>query len=1182
MTEPTFTRSGSTALYWADPSDPVAAFLASSPDALGGRPTLRRTWDDTAGCYVFLGAPATDSAGFLQVLRTWLALYTPQQAPRFLWVADPASAPTAWATTVLACRRASDGTWAADGATFPLTEYRLAVSGGGAITPADTPAGWGFAVTDHLGRSAASLYSPDRWFPGRPATTVLSMEPGHTGAWRFVIDAPAGAGDAFAQLGAGIRFFAPGPDGYVHTVRFAAVRQPDDTALEFHTQVDPLRPLDGDHTSLSFFPWTAQGTPPPTLPSGYVTVLGHGVGLRPLATGTAPPARLVFGLAPYFADEPGNRAYHLTPEGTFGVDAGPGGGRVVCGTSGLEYLGVPAEGCALTFVAGRPAYAPLTSATSADSLTSHGTTAWVSVEPTTSVTYYSQPEDAPLFAPAAHSVEASDGTEAGDGVDLMGFCEIPAAAVGSTPFPMAPFRGLAPDAVSDALKIEQLAIAPTRRTALLPVRSGTRPADTAPTVAVTPQGMSVGLTGDLASWNWLGVGHNGDEAAVPDLRFTTVTGRFQQAMQTNNLFLVLGDPDEFHRFGSVAYQLSTQTLNTIATIPVAHGGIRPPVLAAVSAAMRETVYETRAAFTEALREAAPGITEDETRVFLRYGGLLSPVVAGWRFRLSPDAWRPSTHLIVKFALGRSIADLAADISTWAWPEAASRSGEPADARTAILDAIEAARGEPDGSPYREFYEIATDINWTGVLALSVEVPLDQLPDELQVLAAGIDPGNFTAHHVGISLTPYRLADGQLAFRRSAMFALIDYQNPEDQYFSENITYAFRVLRLTVGVRNSVTTTFTSRAELLVNRLFGAPARLLPTTHGNNILLDGALQHQRLPDGTTHDTYVFAMSGQNTFLLDGLVLQSVELLSTQLVTARASDPRVEGAATVEAVFQMGGNLRFHEPEKFDPFCWGKDAADVDGYLRFGGLAVVMSFDLGDPAGTTRFSLRDGDLSFDAANSTARADSLASRFPIQLRGLIATADPTLATGDPPPPQTPADLGYVSVLAPLDQSPLTQPWYGLDYAVDLGTLGALAGSQALTLHVLAAWSPGGPDTDPGLYLGVRLPGADGLLGVNLPLEGVVKVGFKSVEFLVAGEPGERTYTLRLRDFALRLLGLSFPPGHNDMILFGNPDQSGPSKVGWYLAYASDADPKRPAPAPVRAEIVRRRAGRRSAEGD
>ena len=49
-------------------------------------------------------------------------------------------------------------------------------------------------------------------------------------------------------------------------------------------------------------------------------------------------------------------------------------------------------------------------------------------------------------------------------------------------------------------------------------------------------------------------------------------------------------------------------------------------------------------------------------------------------------------------------------------------------------------------------------------------------------------------------------------------------------------------------------------------------------------------------------------------------------------------------------------------------------------------------------------------------------------------------------------------------------------------------------------------------------------------------------------------RTYTLRLRDFALRLLGLSFPSGHNDIVLFGNPDQGSTDKVGWYAAYSRE----------------------------
>ncbi|MFD0350586.1 hypothetical protein ACFQ0M_40305 [Kitasatospora aburaviensis] len=906
-------------------------------------------------------------------------------------------------------------------------------------------------------------------------------------------------------------------------------------------------------------------------------MLGHGVALRPLAAGAgaAGPARLVFGLAPYLSDEAGNAGYHLVPDGPFAVEspvespvgtsvgAGGAGPRVICGVSGLEYLGLPAEGGALAFRPGQPAYAPLGPArTGADSLTSHGTTSWVSVAADAdTVTYYSQPEDAPLYTAGSPA--------AAGGVDLLEFCEVPAAAPAGTAFPMAPFHGLVDGAIDRAVAVERLAVAPTRRAVLLPGEGGAPAEGADSTVAVTPQGLAVGLAPDLG-WNWLGIGHDGDAAAEPDLRFTAVTGPFRQAMQTNNLFLVLGDPQEFNRFGSVAYELTTAALDVIATIPEEHGGVPAEVLRAVRGAMHDTGYDTRTAFLAALVEAVPGITEAEQRVFLRYGGRLTPVAGGWPFRLSPDSWRESTHLIVKFVPGRSIVDLVEDVSTWAWPAAASRTGRPADAQAAIRGVIDAARSAPAGSPYASFLQVVRDPDWTGVLALSAEVPLEQLPAELQVLAAGIDPERFTAHHLGIPLTPFRRVGGRLTFERSAMFGLIDYQNPEDQYFSENIHFAFRVLQLTVGVRNSVVTAFSSRVELLVNRLFGAPARLLPTTRGNNIVLDGALQRQQLPDGTAHDTFVFAMAGQNTFRLDGPVLRSVELLSTQLVTERAADP-ASGRANVDAVFQLAGNLRFHEPERFDPFCYGPDAAGADGYLRFGGLAVAMSFDLGDPAGTTRFTLRDGNLSLDAANSRARAQSLAARFPIRPNGLIATPDPALATGAPPPPQTPTDLGYVSVTAPLEQAVLAQPWYGLDYTVDLGSLGALAGSKALALQVLVAWSPATGDTGPGIYLGVRLPGANGSVGAGLPLQGVVTMGFRSVEFLVGEEPElPRTYTLRLRDFALRLLGLALPPGHNDVILFGNPDQGGASKVGWYLAYASAADPKRLPP---------RRSGRRCA---
>jgi hypothetical protein len=907
----------------------------------------------------------------------------------------------------------------------------------------------------------------------------------------------------------------------------------------------------------------------------------------------------VFAFSPYFVAESTSGGYYFVPDGSFQVSvSAPAGGiradpvdRIVCGTSGMEYLGVPVgSDCALTFYPDHHAFAPLgTESTGADSLTGPGTTSWVSVSapPDVTVHYYSQPEDAPLFKAPDASAAA---TLADDSIALLEFYEIAAAdlagpsvdaAAGAMVFPMAPFHGMAEGAVAEAVTIEQRALAPTRRGALVPPATADRAAGaSAKHVGVTPQGLAVGVTDDGLAWTWLGIGHTGDAAALPDLRFTSVTGKFQQAMQTNNLFMVVGNPVEFAKHGSVAYQLTALALNVIGT-PPGSKGIPTTVLDAVRAHMTGTRYETRDAFRAALQAASPGITDEQSAVFERFASQLTPVIGGFPFRLAPGS-SAGGYLLFKFALGRRVDELAGDVSTWAWPEAAAPDG-PAKAQKDIQDVITAAKeavARSGSSPYADFVEVVTDPNWTGVLALSVDVPLEQLPTELQVLSAGINPEQFRAHHFGMSVTPYRLGEGAIRFQRTSMFGLIDYQNPEDQYFSENIPFAFRVLQLTVGVRNSVVTTFASRVQLLINRLFGAPARLFPTTHGNNIMLDGAYQQQKMPDRSLHDTYVFSMSGQNTFQLDGLVLQSVELVSTQLVTAKAADP-VKGDPTVQANFQLAGNLRFYEPPNFDPFCWGATmAGEADGYLRFGNLGIAMSFSLGDPTNPT-FRLLDGNLSFDTANSEARADALVSKFPIRLAGLVATPDPVLSPGAPP--QSPADLGYTSVTAPLDQAKLSQPWYGLDYTIELGTLGALSGNKAIAIGLLVAWSPGVTGTEPSVYVGVKLPGAKDVIGVSLPLQGVVKLGFKGIEMQVDNDVAKgRTYTFVMRDFALRLLGLAFPPGYNDVILFGVPNQTGDPKIGWYMAYASDSDKKSPTPAPTQQLVQQVRATRRPAGKD
>ena len=148
-------------------------------------------------------------------------------------------------------------------------------------------------------------------------------------------------------------------------------------------------------------------------------------------------------------------------------------------------------------------------------------------------------------------------------------------------------------------------------------------------------------------------------------------------------------------------------------------------------------------------------------------------------------------------------------------------------------------------------------------------------------------------------------------------------------------------------------------------------------------------------------------------------------------------------------------------------------------------------------------------------------------------------------------------------MQQGKLTQPWYGLVYEVDLGTLGALAGSVGLTVRLLAAWSPANnPEGRTAIYFGVALPGVEKMLGVTLPLQGILDIGFRTIQFTTYNDDeGRRQYLMRLRDFGLHVLGLSFPPGHNDITVFGNPDQTSNTKLGWYAAYENGKSDKKSA---------------------
>lgn len=1203
MAEPQFTRVSGTQLYWLQSSGRTTGFQATSGASLGDTPTLSQTWNgDPGGIYFFLSeAPTASDTAFETSLLEYLHMQGWPSGQKFLWLQNPNSPVAAWVGQLLNAQQ-TGSTWkVSKRVDFRFINYSLTVTSGSVITLATEAQNWGFAFGNST-IPVATFAGPTTSYNANNSTLLLPFAGAAIACWRLAIT--LSNSDDFQQLGVGIRYFYPykvvEKNVFIKVIHLPTIFQPANP-LNLDVSLNSLHPVDPNRTYFSLIPLNST---PPQFDSTFATARGYGLKLTPLAaTGSTPDARFVFAEQPRFVggDENVPKDFYLTFQGAFSIEwenQQPGAtiNRLLCGTSGLEYVGLPVNTSSkIEFIPGRAAYAPLLPSGEAggDPLTSLGTTAWVwtsTTDATRPPQYFAQPEDAPLYEAPRASAPETDPL----GSVFLEYMEVPAvtlnASNGTRAFPLAPYDQLTADEIKDAKKVEAAAIAPARRKAILEAETQqwTATVDAPQTVTakigVTPQGLSVGVAGNGMDWTWTGIANDSDTSSDrPDLVFTKATGKFRQWLETNRLFMVLANAGEFMKYASVQYKLTAEGIAEIRVEKIVPQIVITQVQTYFASRGYPT-FENETDFDAALVAATPDAAQYKLN-FQRKSGLLVPRIGDWLFQMSPRNWdnpqrkeRQHAIVIYKFSVGRSLAELTADLPSWAWPEAAAFPGRtPADTQEELdsiykqsLESFAQTSGKGKQSPYANFINILTNKNWTGIIAFSCEVPLNMLPGPLQALAAGIDPKRFYAHHIGFNMTPYGANPGSLVFGRTSMFGLLDYQDTDDQFFEETIYYAFKVLQLTVGFRNSVMTDFSSKVELLMNRIFGMPALLYPSQHGNNVILDGVYQRQIDAQGVEHGTYVFSMTQQNTFGIDNAALRNVVLLSTQLVTTRPADPE-HPEQKVISQFQMSGNLYFYEPPNVDLFSFGagpevEESGDVSlssSALRFGNLVVQMEFRMADP--TPVFSFLTETLSFDIANSQARSKALYSNFPLTLSGFIATPDPVLQHPQLPPSeataQSPESLGYVSITAGVQQSKLLDPWYGLVFDVDLGTLGALAGSAGLTLKLLLGWSNGGTRDEPAVYVGVRLPGIKDAIGVELPLQGVITLGFRTIELLVNNSEDliKREYMLRFRNFAMKFLSLSFPPGHNDIYLFGAPHQASPTKLGWYAAYSADKDDKK-----------------------
>lgn len=1103
----------------AMPPGGFAGYWCSAGAAFGATATLAQTWADEGGFYVFAQALPADLPAFASQLAQLAPRLSPTGLVKVLWLGNGGATPWAyWPYSTLTAlpQAAPSGAWAlVTPAQFVLGDYRVQLAAASSLSLQNDPTGYALLLP-----AAAASFAHGSAIQAATATVSLALAGPNVGAWSLPLRLQPQQPDPLDQLGVMLRYATtPDPADTQATAQNLA-RYLSMPVLRLHTGslsaklvFDPAALLDPQRSYLDLAP---AGAAPYALSSAFVTTLGYSITLTPRAAlGAARSGRLAFCKSPLYAaegDNQGNEVFHLAPDGCFTINVQVPMGvqerralalavgtsadkdQWMLGNSGAEYASLDAStGDVLVCAAGGAAYVPSSPAVGVAPLNTTATTAYITLLPG-SVTgsglpYYAQPLQAPLFRAAS---------------DLgSGFLDFHTMPAGSLPaqtasltgqfFPVGAYRWLAAADIDLARTLEAAVLAPVRRGVIAAQgQQGLSLDDDPPPLASTPQGLLAQLSPDGSQW--AGVLFANLPSSAQQLVFTPVGDDFAKALQSNQLFFVVADAQKF------------------------------------------------------LSESGAG------------SGGLDCTLDGWTFKLNPADWRtqaqPNPTLMLFKYCNRTLMDLAGDTSAWGWPAVAGNLGQTQQQlQTLLTDARTRAQAVPPvpGDPYVIFYnEVANNPAWNGVLFLNVPVDLGTMPPDLKFLAAGIDPTQFYAHHVGFSVTPVSAASGasgaSITPGQTAAFALIDYEDPQDLAPSSTTPFGFKTLQLKIRFANARIADFAAQCELMVNTLFGAPLAKQDPSRGNNLIMLGSCQRVAgVP------SYSFVLNGSNLFNAQGSALVSVEVLAVRIDTATASDGN-----EVTCSFTLQGNLRFRQWANFDLFSYGADDAGTDGYLRFTGLAVRMQFSMKVPTDQT-FTAFESATGLDSANSQLRRNALAANFPLRVAGIEVMAAGTSGQG-----LTPEQMGYVSIACPVEQAPLSAPWYGLVFTVDLGSLGALSGSIGLSMEVLTAWTTGPDNDNVPVYLGLKLasytPG-----GGSLPLQGVLKLGFRSFEFIAYQASADVIgYQLWMRRFALSVLCWSFPPGNADLVLFGatsdggspSGDASQPLSLGWYAAYDAKPD--------------------------
>lgn len=994
--------------------------------------------------------------------------------------------------------------------------------------------------------------------------------------------------------------------------------------LNFQANIDPANPLNAINTlnnqnsnrSALLFGGTNQDGRTTQLNSFYVTVTGDMVTLTPvIATqeDSHQNAGLVFAIGHRISDSVTD--FHAAPFGDFLISAPPGPNgvtaEILCGLSGSEFISViPGDSVesasCLRFISQMGAYAvafppPAASPTGAPTdnnilLNQSYVTSWATVLPPAGKqnTYAAQPDGAALFGYDDYVWQKNP--------SMLGHVDpgyvLPDS--GTAPFPLVPYCGFQPgDGVNlfsqqQSRQFETLIVGPTRRKAIgnknmaqtlsarqhaarLPSRLAVQAAGGTVNFT-TPSGVlaSVDSSSTCGAWEKILLG----QVVTPDLgelAFNQPSAELQQAFQTNQLFMVAANAQHFVRSGGT---FSNQ-LNI--------GG---------------------------------WVIEADVGTSLDYGDYTNVMIVK---NIAGPLWDPE---------GDVDDNLVASPSKWTQADTFSaptmQSGDTPDAQQMVnlsqwlQDYFTAAFAEEDDEFFGDFRRIAADPNWTGILVLRAKIAT--VPNDLAGITAGIrNPDRFYAHHLAVQISQIKSdpqGTGIQIDKQSSVYGLIYYVdnsydtssegNPVTPAYGED--YDFITLTLKVLFENTAVKQFSSYTQLTLNKVFGSAVTDMGEggNQYNSIIMSGTFQ-----SNNGRPTYGMKTLSDYSFLFNNNVLCAVETLSASMNTV-SSD-----SAQTQIRFDLTGYMSFlkliavddddgdegddEDDGDTDCTCLDEETSTAIDFYSFGpednlytprtglsysNLGLNMSFDTPAPLNTRKITFDSSQIAFNMAASVARAGSLYNSLSMELVGLVSASDDEV---------TPASLGYLDVVTNIRMGGVSGEWNGLQFRLNLGTAGDLAGKAGLNAYLLLAWSPDSEGDGYQTTTGLKMPGTNN--GAPLiSLQSVIALSYGTIQLLYTDKPGAllhptslkpltwradddgnrtgravtttsqnstggtgKQFMLVLNEIAIKFLGvLKIPPnGSTAFYLFGDADSTtggAAPKTGlaWYAVYNNEPKTK------------------------